>query len=108
MQKKFTEGVANTGAFQSLMGHEGKKRGCGGVKVATKNSASMDSLADDYYTVLGLLSDATPKEKKKGGYYNFLKVCHPNLSGNDPETTNFYMLINEIYEILSDPIQHMV
>ncbi|KAA3461915.1 3Fe-4S ferredoxin [Gossypium australe] len=98
---------AKTGASWSLMGHGGQKRGCGSVKVASGNSASTDSLADDYYAVLGLLPDATPEEIKKA-YYNCMKACHPDLSGNDPETTNFCMFINEVYGVLSDPVQRMV
>lgn len=45
-------------------------------------------------------SDATPEEIKKA-YYNCMKECHPDLSGDDPETTNFCMFINEIYEVSS-------
>ncbi|XP_007048743.2 PREDICTED: chaperone protein dnaJ 16 [Theobroma cacao] len=99
--------MAKSGASWSVMGHGGKRRGCGRVKVATGNSAYTDSLADDYYTVLGLLPDARPEEIKKA-YYNCMKACHPDLSGNDPETTNFCMFINEVYGVLSDPVQRMV
>ncbi|KAJ9562899.1 hypothetical protein OSB04_008059 [Centaurea solstitialis] len=84
------------------------------LKVATDPSPS---LADDYYAVLGLLPDsvlfsnqlpdATPEEIKKA-YYNCMKSCHPDLSGNDPDTTNFCIFINEVYEVLSDPAQRMV
>lgn len=28
-----------------------------------------------------------------------MKSCHPDLSGNDPETTNFCMFINDVYEV---------
>ncbi|KAB1998611.1 hypothetical protein ES319_D12G101200v1 [Gossypium barbadense] len=98
---------AKTGASWSLMGHGGQRRGCGRVKVASGNSASTDSLADDYYAVLGLLPGATPEEIKKA-YYNCMKACHPDLSGNDPETTNFCMFINEVYGVLSDPVQRTV
>lgn len=28
-----------------------------------------------------------------------MKACHPDLSGDDPETTNFCMFINEVYEV---------
>ncbi|KAK6259301.1 hypothetical protein SCA6_013775 [Theobroma cacao] len=130
--------MAKSGASWRVMGHGGKRRGCGRVKVATGNSAYTDSLADDYYTVLGLavfsqqfissvsrkrfvysaavqtldfrlpqLPDARPEEIKKA-YYNCMKACHPDLSGNDPETTNFCMFINEVYGVLSDPVQRMV
>jgi len=30
-----------------------------------------------------------------------MKTCHPDLSGNDPETTNFCTFINEVYEVVS-------
>ncbi|KAM5578383.1 chaperone protein dnaJ C76, chloroplastic [Rosa sericea] len=91
----------------SLMGHAGKRRAFGRVRVATEGSTSVDALADDYYSVLGLLPDATPAQIKKA-YYNCMKACHPDLSGDNPETTNFCMFINEVYEVLSDPVQRMV
>lgn len=28
-----------------------------------------------------------------------MKACHPDLSGDNPETTNFCMFINEVYEV---------
>ena len=40
----------------SLTGHGGRRRGCGRVKVASKDSASVDAVADDYYEVLGLVN----------------------------------------------------
>lgn len=64
-------------------------------------------IAEDFYSVLGLTSDATPEEIKKA-YYSCMKACHPDLSGNHPESTDFCMFINEIYEVLSDPEQRMV
>ncbi|XP_054812074.1 chaperone protein dnaJ C76, chloroplastic [Prosopis cineraria] len=92
-------------------GNDSAKRRCfGRVKVAAEDSASStlaDFIADDYYAVLGLLPDATPEQIKKA-YYNCMKACHPDLSGDDPETTNFCMFINEVYEVLSDPVQRMV
>ncbi|KAK0589338.1 hypothetical protein LWI29_012880 [Acer saccharum] len=92
----------------SLLGHGGKRRsGSGRLRVAAEDSASTATIADDYYGVLGLLPDATPEQIKKA-YYNCMKACHPDLSGNDPETTNFCMFINEVYAVLSDPVQRMV
>ena len=44
------------------------------------------------------LPDATPEQIKKA-YYNCMKSCHPDLSGNDPDTTNFCIFINEVYEV---------
>ncbi|XP_020237150.1 chaperone protein dnaJ C76, chloroplastic [Cajanus cajan] len=88
--------------------HSGKRRGCGRVRVTAEDSVSpTEAVADDYYAVLGLLPDATPEQIKKA-YYNCMKSCHPDLSGNDPETTNFCMFINEVYTVLSDPIQRRI
>ncbi|KAG9448208.1 hypothetical protein H6P81_014336 [Aristolochia fimbriata] len=86
---------------------DGRRRDCR-VKAAVKDySVGENEVADDYYSVLGLLPDATPAQIKKA-YYNCMKECHPDLSGDDPETTNFCMFINEVYEVLSDPVQRMV
>ncbi|CAK7348131.1 unnamed protein product [Dovyalis caffra] len=84
-----------------------KRRDFGRVRVATDGPASTDALADDYYAVLGLLPDATPEQIKKA-YYSCMKACHPDLSGDDAETTNFCMFINEVYAVLSDPLQRMI
>ncbi|GFS45509.1 DNAJ heat shock N-terminal domain-containing protein [Actinidia rufa] len=86
---------------------EEENKGFGRVRVATGGSSLSEAVADDYYAVLGLLPDATPEQVKKA-YYNCMKACHPDLSGNDQETTNFCMFINDVYEVLSDPVQRMV
>ncbi|KAL5554054.1 hypothetical protein UlMin_041455 [Ulmus minor] len=54
------------------------------------------------------LHKGSPPEEIKKAYYNCMKACHPDLSGNDPETTNFCMFINEVYAVLSDPVQRMI
>ncbi|XP_020098883.1 uncharacterized protein LOC109717480 [Ananas comosus] len=83
------------------------------VKVAAaaaagrRGSSSSDDVADDYYAVLGVMPDATPQQIKKA-YYNCMKACHPDFSGNDPDVTNFCMFVNEVYTVLSDPMQRMV
>ncbi|KAJ1263764.1 hypothetical protein BS78_09G211700 [Paspalum vaginatum] len=68
---------------------------------------SEEDVADDYYSVLGVMPDATPEEIKKA-YYSCMKACHPDLSGDDPDVTNFCMFINEVYSVLSDPAQRAV
>ncbi|KAJ8484521.1 hypothetical protein OPV22_017006 [Ensete ventricosum] len=74
---------------------------------AAEGFSSRDDVADDFYAVLGLLPDATPRQIKKA-YYNCMKACHPDLSGNDPDVNNFCMFINEVYAVLGDPVQRMV
>ncbi|KAM2016657.1 hypothetical protein ACFX16_047046 [Malus domestica] len=86
-------------SLTSIGGHGGggrRRRGLGRLGVATDGSPSTDAVADDYYSVLGL------------AYYNCMKACHPDLSGDNPDTTNFCIFINEVYEVLSDPVQRMV
>lgn len=68
---------------------------------------SEEDVADDYYSVLGVMPDATPEEIKKA-YYSCMKACHPDLSGDDPDVTSFCMFINEVYSVLSDPAQRAV
>ncbi|WVZ01859.1 hypothetical protein V8G54_022665 [Vigna mungo] len=101
--------LPKTATHMNCVTHNGKRRGCGRVRVAAeeKSFSTSDTVADDYYAVLGLLPDATPAQIKKA-YYNCMKACHPDLSGNDPETTNFCTFINEVYGVLSDPIQRMI
>lgn len=43
--------------------------------------------------------DATADEIKKA-YYSCMKTCHPDLSGNSSDSTDFCIFINEIYEVL--------
>ncbi|KAL9297740.1 hypothetical protein ACSQ67_023636 [Phaseolus vulgaris] len=101
--------LPKTATPMNFVTNNGKRRGCGRVRVAAgeKSFSTSEAVADDYYAVLGLLPDATPAQIKKA-YYNCMKACHPDLSGNDPETTNFCTFINEVYGVLSDPIQRMI
>ncbi|KAE9592970.1 putative 3Fe-4S ferredoxin, DnaJ domain, 4Fe-4S ferredoxin-type, iron-sulfur binding protein [Lupinus albus] len=101
--------LPKTATSSNFATHGAKKRGFGRVRVtsAEDSFSPTDTVADDYYAVLGLLPDATPAQIKKA-YYNCMKSCHPDLSGNDPVTTNFCTFINEVYAVLSDPVQRMV
>ncbi|CAL5403833.1 unnamed protein product [Camellia sinensis] len=99
--------LANNSVSWRMIAHGRRRKGFGRVRVATGDSARSEAVADDYYALLGLLPDATPEQIKKA-YYNCMKACHPDLSGNDPETTNFCMFINDVYAVLSDPVQRMV
>lgn len=91
------------------LAHRGRMRVAGVKAKARDEEVNLygDSAADDYYSVLGVLPDATPAEIKHA-YYTCMKACHPDLSGNDAETTNFCMFVNEVYEVLSDPVQRIV
>ncbi|KAL3848730.1 hypothetical protein ACJIZ3_010612 [Penstemon smallii] len=92
---------------RSNLNWRSRRKSVGRIRVASQDSASYEDIADDYYAVLGLLPDASPEQIKKA-YYSCMKSCHPDLSGDDPEVTNFCMFINEVYEVLSDPVQRMV
>lgn len=88
-------------------GGQGWNVWCKAKAVADDSIRLEAGLADDYYAVLGLTPDATQEEIKKA-YYNCMKACHPDLSGDDPESTDFCKFINEVYEVLSDPVQRRV
>eukprot|EP00898_Chlorokybus_atmophyticus_P007496 jgi/Chlat1/7748/Chrsp66S07214 len=60
-----------------------------------------DWRSQDYYSALGLEPDASAEEVKQA-YYASMRLCHPDLSGNHPESTAFCMYLNEAYEVLSD------
>ncbi|XP_062206753.1 chaperone protein dnaJ C76, chloroplastic-like [Phragmites australis] len=83
------------------------RRGLRVAAVAAESRNPEGGVAEDYYAVLGVMPDATPQQIKKA-YYNCMKSCHPDLSGNDPDVTNFCMFINEVYTVLTDPIQRAV
>ncbi|CAM0954428.1 unnamed protein product [Alopecurus aequalis] len=69
-----------------------------------EHGRSEEDVADDFYSVLGVMPDATTEEIKKA-YYSCMKTCHPDLSGEDPDVTNFCMFVNEVYTVLTDPVQ---
>lgn len=57
----------------------------------------------DFYELLGVADDADVKTIKKA-YYSFAKECHPDVSEDEEEGHNMCILLNEAYEILSDPM----
>lgn len=94
----------------ALSGLNSSRKIRGSVRDASARSQVSDAeldldgqrIEDDYYAVLNLTPDASFDEIKRA-YYSCMKACHPDLSGNDPESTAFCMFINEVYEVLSDP-----
>jgi len=53
----------------------------------------------DLYALLGVEPDAEPSDIKKG-YYDKMKICHPDVAGEDGEEV--CILLNDAYEVLSD------
>lgn len=85
------------------------RRGRRGLRIRASTAeaeygTSEEDVADDFYSVLGVMPDATTEEIKKA-YYSCMKACHPDLSGDDPNVTSFCMFVNEVYAVLSDPVQ---
>lgn len=80
------------------------------VRAAQSEVALQDALEDgtDFYSLLGVSPGASAKELKQA-YYGMMRECHPDLSGDDEDSsTQFCMMINEIYETLADPAQRAV
>ena len=63
----------------------------------------MTSTADpDYWSLLGLRSDAGPDQLKRA-FRREARRWHPDLNGNDPIAEERFKLVNEAYAVLSDP-----
>lgn len=57
---------------------------------------------DDYYKTLGVSRDAADDEIKKA-FRKLAKKCHPDVTGGDKIAEERFKVINEAYEVLSDP-----
>lgn len=55
----------------------------------------------DYYKVLGVSKNCSPKDIKKA-YYQLAKKFHPDTNKGDPDAGRKFQDVSEAYEILSD------
>ena len=55
----------------------------------------------DYYKILGVDKNSSPKEIKSA-FRKLAKKYHPDLNPNDPKAQEKFKEINEAYEVLSD------
>jgi molecular chaperone DnaJ len=56
----------------------------------------------DYYKTLGVRKGATDAEIKRA-YRKLARQLHPDVTGDDPKSTEKFKQITEAYEVLSDP-----
>jgi molecular chaperone DnaJ len=59
-------------------------------------------VARDYYRTLGVTKGATDSEVKRA-YRRLARKLHPDVTGDDPKSTERFKEITEAYEVLSDP-----
>lgn len=70
--------------------------------VSQRSISTSSSLAQkDYYKILGITKNSSPKEIKKA-YYQLAKKYHPDTNKDDPNAGKKFQEVSEAYEILSD------
>ena len=56
----------------------------------------------DYYQILGV-EYSVNQEDIEDAYHELARKLHPDITGDKPELTRRYMLVNEAYQVLSKP-----
>ena len=56
----------------------------------------------DYYKILGVSKDI-PQSEIKAAYRKRSKQFHPDLHPDDPKAKAKFQMLNEAYDVLSDP-----
>ncbi|EFJ47587.1 molecular chaperone [Volvox carteri f. nagariensis] len=83
------------------VGARARRVTCAATATETNNYVLANGIVD-YYEVLGVDDDA-PAEEIKKAYRSLAKECHPDYLGDRGH--NICILLNEAYQVLSDPEQ---
>lgn len=67
-------------------------------------STTVAQYQTDYYKVLSVAKNCSPKDVKKA-YYQLAKKYHPDTNKGDPDASKKFQEVSEAYEILSDEVK---
>ena len=74
----------------------------GSVKSPCSNEVWGESVATDYYDILGVSRSASSEEIQKG-YRKEARKCHPDLHEDKQKAKERFQKVQRAYEVLSDP-----
>ena len=94
------EGTGSSGAGGAARRHRGERPVRRFTDIKVKDEKQVRRVCDDYYTLLGVKSDATEAELKAAYFRQALKH-HPDKGGDDA----LFRRIAEAWHVLSDPIR---